>query len=144
MSIQKEHYINGFKLPHNVIKKMSAARIKNHLKFLRQRRRNYFCDCCATPYYELYDSCANEKEELQVLEKYIKFIQKEFYSRSNALDYLDSLANKYVDKSNKGCQTKTHSKRKKERRDEEKHMEFCLAYDSRKKAMKHSIRKKIK
>lgn len=109
-----KHYINGYKLPEKILQNMTSQRLYSYIKKkLKPELSSYHCPCCQEPYWKLYDSHKDEKEEYSKLHRYIKHV----YAILNLKLKSDPLVirnNKA--KINKGCQHKKKSQKKKDRR----------------------------
>lgn len=118
---QKLHYIDGYRLPIEQLQKMSTQRLLNYIKkILKPRSRSYCCDCgCGEFYFELFASRKGEKSEYNKLNRYTKFVYGIINTRTDREEIYTKQDLKTAKKkqNNFGCQTKTHSVRKKERRE---------------------------
>lgn len=115
---KKQHYKYGFKLSHNIIKNMNAMRLQNHLIRLRRSLSSFHCECCHMLLCDIHDYSDERKkdfmDEYEALQRYIKFINKEYHSKKDDKFKQQSAAieNRKESRYNKGHQKKSHSKRR--------------------------------
>lgn len=116
MSIKyKSHYIDGYKLPINLIEKMSTQRILNYIsKVIKREERYYLCECC------LGECCQNiiNKKDFHKLNEYRKIIYSILNSREDLASIRLNNSNKssLKNKKNHGCNRKSKKTRKQEKR----------------------------
>lgn len=120
MSIQKQKPLEGYKLDHATIKRISTDRLKSHIKKIHLKKNSYVCGCCCEFIFDIYSSSEEDRkkgeEEYLAVKRYLHFVVMELKSRSDYQEVIDKRALKTEKRKlkmeNKGDQHLKKSKRK--------------------------------
>jgi hypothetical protein len=113
LNIEKNNQLENYKIEHNAIKNLSTRRLKEHLDYVKELKRDF-------DVYEYIDRAifvsSEDKKELYLsIKRYAFFIFQELKSRADYNDVLNDILEKRKNKKNKGCQHLNKQKKKKQK-----------------------------